>query len=142
MPVEHVVLVHLHQVQVVSDHRLGDVVTAGVQEDASVGEARRVHDLGPVDDGLDGVTELHGGVDQLAEGLEAPENAPSRESDYPGPTRLVRGVDLDLICILIISLENPPPPKNTYNAHPCPCGESSHSHSCCSSRSRPCQGNL
>ena len=99
MPVEHVVLVHLHQVQVVSDHRLGDVVTAGVQEDASVGEARRVHNLGPVDDGLDGVTELHGGVDQLAEGLEAPENAPSRESDDPGPTRLVRGVDLDLICI-------------------------------------------
>ena len=97
MPVEHVVLVHLHQVQVVSDHRLGDVVAAGVQEDTPVGESRRVHDLGPVDDRLDGVPELHGGVDQLAEGLEAPENAPGRESNDPRPTRLVRRIDLDLI---------------------------------------------
>ena len=31
MPVEHVELVHLHQVQVVPEHRLGDVVPASVQ---------------------------------------------------------------------------------------------------------------
>ena len=31
MPVEHVELVHLHQVQVVLDHWLGDVVPASVQ---------------------------------------------------------------------------------------------------------------
>ena len=97
MPVEHVVLVHLHQVQVVPDHRLGDVVPAGVQEDAPVGEPRRVHDLSPVDDGLDGAPELHSGVDQLAKGLEAPQDAPGGERDDPGPARLVRGVDLDFI---------------------------------------------
>ena len=31
MPVEHVELVHLHQVQVVLEHRLGDVVPANIQ---------------------------------------------------------------------------------------------------------------
>ncbi len=30
--------------------------------------------LGPVNDRLHGVAELHGGVDQLAEGLHSPEN--------------------------------------------------------------------
>ena len=99
MPVEHVILVHLHQVEVVPDHRLGDVVSAGVQQDAPVGEAGRVHDLSPVDDRLHGVAELHGGVDQLAEGLHPPENSPSGESDDTGAAGLVRGVDLDLICI-------------------------------------------
>ena len=99
MPVKHVVLVHLHQVEVVSDHGLGNVVPAGVQEDAPVGEARRVHDLRPVDDGLHGVPELHGGVDQLTERLQAPEDAPGGKSNDTGTARLVRGVDLDLICI-------------------------------------------
>ena len=50
MPVEDVVLVHLHQVEVVPDDGLGDVVPAGVHQDAAVGEPRRVHDLGSVDD--------------------------------------------------------------------------------------------
>ena len=31
MPVEHVELVHFHQVKVVPEHRLGDVVPASVQ---------------------------------------------------------------------------------------------------------------
>ena len=50
MPVKHVVFVHLHQVQVVFDDALGDVMPAGVNQDAAVGEPRRVHDLGSVDD--------------------------------------------------------------------------------------------
>ena len=50
MPVEDVILVHLHQVEVVPDDGLGDVVPAGVHQDAAVGEPRSVHDLGSVDD--------------------------------------------------------------------------------------------
>ena len=49
MPVEHVVFVHLHQVQVVSDHTLGNVMSAGVDEDASVSEPGGVHHLCPID---------------------------------------------------------------------------------------------
>ena len=49
MPVEHVILVHLHQVEVVPDDGLGDVVTRRVDQDSAVGEPRRVQDLRPVD---------------------------------------------------------------------------------------------
>ena len=115
MPVEDVVLVHLHQVEVVPDDGLGDVVPAGVHQDAAVGEPRRVHDLGSVDDilnqgngleynsvdlntDLDGVAKLHGLIDELAEGLHAPEDPPHGEGDDPGAARLVGGVHLDLVC--------------------------------------------
>ena len=115
MPVEDVVLVHLHQVEVVPDDGLGDVVPAGVHQDAAVGEPRSVHDLGSVDDilnqgngleynsvdlntDLDGVAKLHGLIDELAEGLHAPEDPPHGEGDDPGAARLVGGVHLDLVC--------------------------------------------
>ena len=97
MPVKNVVLVHLHQIQVVFDHTLGDVVSAGVHQDTAVGEPGGVHDLGPVDDVLDGVSKLHGGVDQLTEGLHPPQYSPDREGDDAGPARLVRRVDLHLV---------------------------------------------
>ena len=45
MPVEDVVLVHLHQIQIVFDDRLGDVMPAGVYQDASMGESGGIHDL-------------------------------------------------------------------------------------------------
>ena len=97
MPVKHVVLVHLHQIQVVFDDTLGDVVAAGVDQDTAVGEPRGVHDLSPVNDVLDGVTKLHGGVDQLTEGLHAPQDAPDREGNDPGSARFVWRVDLHLV---------------------------------------------
>ena len=40
VPVEHVVFVHLHEVEVVLQHRLGNVVAARVQEDPAVRETR------------------------------------------------------------------------------------------------------
>ena len=49
MPVEDIELAHLHQVQVVPDHRLCNVVSARVHQDASVCESWRVHYLGSVD---------------------------------------------------------------------------------------------
>ena len=49
MPVEDIELVHLHQVEVVPDDGLGDVVTRRVDQDSAVGEPRRVQDLRPVD---------------------------------------------------------------------------------------------
>ena len=47
---EHVVLVHLHQVQVVPDDGLGNVVSTGVYEDTTVSESRTVHYLCSIDD--------------------------------------------------------------------------------------------
>ena len=38
MPVKHIVFVHLHQVQVVFDDAHGDVMSAGVDQDTTVGE--------------------------------------------------------------------------------------------------------
>ena len=97
MPVKHVVLVHLHQVQVVLDDALGNVMAACVNQNTTVGEPRRVHDLSPIDNVLHSVSELHGGVDQLTEGLHPPQYSPDREGDDPGPARLVRRVDLHLV---------------------------------------------
>lgn len=48
MPVEHIELVHLHEVEVVPDDGLGDVVPRRVYQDTAVGEPGRVQDLGPV----------------------------------------------------------------------------------------------
>ena len=45
MPVEDIVLVHLHQVQIVFDDRLGDVMSTCIYQDASVGESWGIHDL-------------------------------------------------------------------------------------------------
>ena len=50
MPVEDVVLVHLHQVQIVLDDRLGDVMSTCVYQDASVGESWGIHDLCSIND--------------------------------------------------------------------------------------------
>ncbi len=41
---------------------------------------------------------LLGSVYELAEGLEAPENAPHREGNDAGPQRLVGRINLDLVC--------------------------------------------
>ena len=49
MPVEDVELVHLHEVDVVPENRLGNVVPAGVQQDAPVGEPGGVEDLSSID---------------------------------------------------------------------------------------------
>ena len=46
MPVEDIKLAHLHEVQVISQDRLGDVVATGVHQDSPVSEARRVVDVG------------------------------------------------------------------------------------------------
>ena len=45
MPVEHVVLIHLHQVEVLLDDLLADEVPAGVDEDPTVSEPWTVIDL-------------------------------------------------------------------------------------------------
>ena len=49
MPVEDIELAHLHQVEVVPDHGLGNVVSACVHQNSSVCESWRVHYLGSVD---------------------------------------------------------------------------------------------
>ena len=49
MPVEDIELAHLHQVEVVPDHGLGNVVSASVHQYSSVCESWRVHYLGSVD---------------------------------------------------------------------------------------------
>ena len=46
MPVEDIKLAHLHEVQVISQDRLGDVVATGVHQDSPVSEAGRVVDVG------------------------------------------------------------------------------------------------
>ena len=46
MPVEDIKLAHLHEVQVISQDRLGDVVATGVHQDSPVSEAWRVVDVG------------------------------------------------------------------------------------------------
>ena len=97
MPVKHVVLIHLHQVQVVFDDALGDVMSTGVNQDAPVGEPGRVHYLGPVDDVLDRLSVLHGGVDQLAEGLQPSQYSPHREGNDTSPPGFIRRVDLHLV---------------------------------------------
>ena len=48
MPVEHVELVHLHQVEVVQDDALGEEVARRVEHHAAVGETGVVEDLGAV----------------------------------------------------------------------------------------------
>ena len=50
---EDVVLVHLHQVQIVFDDRLGDVMSTCVYQDASVGESWGIHDLCSIDNILE-----------------------------------------------------------------------------------------
>ena len=46
MPVEDIKLAHLHEVQVISQDGLGNVVATGVHQDSPVSEAWRVVDLG------------------------------------------------------------------------------------------------
>ena len=48
MPVKDIVLVHLHQVQVVLDYTLGNVVPAGVDQDATMSEPGGVQNLGTI----------------------------------------------------------------------------------------------
>ena len=45
MPVEDIKLAHLHEIQVVSQDRLCDVVATGVHQDSPVSEAWRVADV-------------------------------------------------------------------------------------------------
>ena len=49
MPVKDIVFVHLHQVQVVLDYTLGNVVPAGVDQDATMSEPGGVQNLGTID---------------------------------------------------------------------------------------------
>ena len=96
MPVEHIQLVHLHQVQVVLDDVLGDEVPAGVEEDTAVGEPGAVPDLGQVEEQQLGLAVVRAGVDQLAETLQT-----SQDSPHCGGQDLrsaSRGTELDLIC--------------------------------------------
>ena len=88
-----VVLVHLHQVEVLPDDLHGDVVPAGVDQDPAVGEPRPVLDLGSIEEELALLTE----VDELTEGLQPPEDAPDGGGPEGGPARLVGCVDLQLV---------------------------------------------
>ena len=63
-----------------------------------------VHDLSAVDDVLDGVPKLHGGVDKLAECLHPAKDSPDREGDHAGAPRLVGGVHLHLVCKTVNSI--------------------------------------
>ena len=135
VPVKHVVFVHLHQVQVVFDDALGDVMSAGVNQDTTVGEPGRVHDLGAVDDVLHRLPVLHGGVHQLAERLKTPQDSPDREGDDAGSPGLVRRVDLHLVwreLKLVITYLISHIASITYSVRPCPCRDSFRIHSYCS----------
>ena len=72
-------------------------MSAGVDQDTTVGEPGWVHDLGSVHHVLHSLAVVHGSVDQLTKCLQPSQNSPDREGDDASPTWLVRRVDLHLV---------------------------------------------